>query len=229
MAITAGLVTQLAIELGLDALLVKPRRAIGDMPIAHATIREVHTDELEITTQPVEQGALITDHAFKRPSECIVEIGYSNSPGASTLLGSVASAVTGMIAGVSSLLTGNSESEVRSIYERFLKLQNDREPFDVYTGKRVYANMLVKALSTETTKETENSMVLKVHLQQVILVPTATTSSVSAAPEDQASPSDTTPTSDEGVKQPVDAPDYNNSAGDASIDNPTSSGTEVFT
>lgn len=228
MGFTLTGLAQVGIELGMDALLVKPKRSIGDMPIAHATIREIHTDELEITQQPVEQGAMITDHAFKRPSECIIEVGYSNSPGSSSLLGSLASAVTGTIGGIASLLTGNSESEVNSIYERFLKLQTDREPFDVYTGKRVYANMLVKGLSTETTKETENSLVLKVHLQQIIIVPSATTQSVAAAPEDQESPEDTNPVSDEGVKQPVDAPDYNNSAGDASIDQPVDAGTEVF-
>lgn len=41
-------------------------RSIGGI-IPDVTIEEVHTDELELTQHPVQQGAAITDHAFKKP------------------------------------------------------------------------------------------------------------------------------------------------------------------
>lgn len=209
---------QIGIQLGLDVLLVKPRRGIGDLPIAQATLEEIHHDELEITDQPIEQGASITDHAFKRPAECIIRCGYSNSPGSSTLLGSIAGAVTGTLGGISSLLTGNSESQVKEIYQKFLQLQADRQPFDVYTGKRVYKDMLIKGLSTTTNKETENSLVLTVHLRQIIIVAAAISQSVSADAEDQSDPEDTDPTDDEGTQQLQEADSYNEDAGEASLD-----------
>lgn len=219
---------QLGIELGLDLLIVKPKRQIADMPIAHATIEEVHDDEMEITEQPVEQGAMISDHAFKRPAKVLITVGYSDSPGSSSLIGSVVSAVTGTIGGVSSLLNGNSDSGVKAIYAQFLALQASRVLSDVYTGKRVYQNMLVKGIHTVTDKTTENALVLKVSLQQVLIVTQAVAQVVSADPADQENPEDTAPVSEQGALQPTEAQQYNNSAGDASIDTPTSSGTEVF-
>lgn len=221
-------ILQVGIELGLDAILIKPRRGIGDMPIAQATLEEVHNDELEITDQPVEFGAMITDHAFKRPAECIITVGYSNSPGSSALIGSLVGAVTGTLGGIASLLTGNSVNQVRDVYQKFLELQESRVPFDVYTGKRIYKDMLVKGLKTVTNKELENAMVLVVHLRQIIIVPTATNLAVSADAEDQAQPEDTNPDDDGGVQQLEDAPAYNESAGNASLVDDPETGQEVL-
>lgn len=61
------------------------RRAIGvtgSNPIgiiANITVEERHTDELQITEHPVESGAMITDHTFKRPAEVVVRCAWSNS------------------------------------------------------------------------------------------------------------------------------------------------------
>lgn len=207
---------QIATQIGLDAILVRPKRQIGAFA-ATVTIAEDHSDELEITDQPVEQGASITDHAFKRPAEVTIECGWSNSPGSSSLLGSLASAVTGTIAGVQSLLTGNSVSQVKDIYAKFLALQESRVPMDVYTGKRVYRNMLIKSLSTRTDVNSENSLYLTVRLRQIIIVASATTLSVTADASAQRSPGSTNPTADGGTRQLQPATNYNQGAGDASI------------
>lgn len=41
-------------------------RSIGGI-IPDVTIDEVHTDEIELTQHPVQQGAAITDHKYKKP------------------------------------------------------------------------------------------------------------------------------------------------------------------
>lgn len=66
-------------QVGSDAILVKPKRTFGSF-IADVVLREVHTDTLTVTDQPVEQGASMTDHAFKRPAELTIEMMWSNSP-----------------------------------------------------------------------------------------------------------------------------------------------------
>jgi hypothetical protein len=38
-------------------------------------VSEKHSDTLEITEHPVETGAAISDHAYKRPSEVVMEVG----------------------------------------------------------------------------------------------------------------------------------------------------------
>lgn len=186
-------------SIGLGAVMFRPRR--GFFPfndegealeaiIAQATVEEVHDDELEITDHPIEQGASITDHAYKRPSEVVVRCGWSNSPsssgslisqavGVGAALGGKAGKALGIIASLpgtiqaaSSLLSGNAQDQVRAIYADLLALQVSRIPFDLLTGKRRYANMLFKRLRTVTDPETENALIVEAHCREVLLVST---------------------------------------------------------
>ena len=50
----------------MPALIMPRRRNIGGI-YAQITIEEQHTDEVQITDHPIEQGAPVSDHAFKRP------------------------------------------------------------------------------------------------------------------------------------------------------------------
>lgn len=131
------------------SLVIIRQRNIGGF-VADVTIEERHTDILTVTENPVEQGAAITDHAFKRPAELLVRVGYSNS----------------------SLASGGDPNYVQEMYDQFLTLQASLIPFDVITGKRMYSNMMITDLRTVTTEEWENSMILEVGMREVILVDT---------------------------------------------------------
>lgn len=188
------------LQLGLESILIKPARGIygivsadgAILPdiIANATIEEVHHDDLEITDHPVEQGASITDHAFKRPAEVVLKLGWSNSPvgsssmvnaaigyGAanSTAIRSVANVVEIEQAGVS-LLGGAEPDQLIDTYQKLLQLQISRALFVIYTGKRVYTNMLCKSLATQTDAKTANVLFVTMTCRQVILVNTETVS-----------------------------------------------------
>jgi hypothetical protein len=215
-----------ALQLGVQAILIKPKRSIGPL-VAQVTIQEVHQDTLEITDHPVEMGAVISDHAFKRPAELIITCAWSNSPGgngsnpllsaglaagilglqgansATVLTGAVGGGLGGAIdqtgAGVQALLTGNSPGQVKAIYQKLLKLQEDRIPFDVTTGKRSYKNMLVRSLQVTTDKTSENSLQVVATLRQVILVSTKPLTQ-SAPPEAQRFAGTTNPVTNFGTK-----------------------------
>jgi hypothetical protein len=197
----SGFVKTAAI-LGLQSILIKPERGIFNpalpdgtfLPdiLAHATIEEEHTDNLEITNHPIEQGAAISDHAFKQPAEVRLQLGWSNSPnsadpvglGLSALstLGQTASQVSnalGILAGGVSLisaLSGADQGQMKAIYATLLQLQQRRALFTLYTGKRVYYDMLCKTLSTDSNYESENSLPITMVCQQVIIVSTQTVS-----------------------------------------------------
>lgn len=129
---------------------VRPVRSIGGL-IMDVTIEETHTDELEITEHPVEQGAAVTDHAYLKPCTVTIRAGVSDSG-------------------------GQSAGERRSVeaYEALLKLQGSREPFDLVTGKRVYANMLIRSLTSTTEEGSENALIFTAELRQVLLANVAT-------------------------------------------------------
>lgn len=185
-------------QYALDSILIKPKRLIGKIA-AQVTIEEEHNDELEITDHPVEQGAAISDHAFKRPAELTMRLGWSNSPTVAGLFQGAVAGIGGTVSGVQSLLSGSEVSQVKAIYEQLLALQISRVPFDVYTGKRFYKNMLVRGLSMTTDKDTENSLMVTMRFRQVLIVQTQLVT-ITAAAADQANPSLTAPTSNQGTK-----------------------------
>lgn len=183
-----------AIAGGLVSALFMTRRSIGGI-IPDVTIEEHHTDSLTITDHPVEQGAAITDHAFKNPAEVTMYVAWSN---ASLLLSSVVGG---------SIFSGRL-NDVTDLYGKLLTLQESRVPFDLVTGKRTYNNMLIKQIANTTDKDSENALFLSIHMRQVIIVETST---VFLAPtENQATPADTGPVENTGTQQPI--PSTNQSA-----------------
>lgn len=197
-----GILT-MAAQLGVEAILVKPKRSIGPF-VAQVTISEVHTDELEITDHPVEMGAAVTDHAYMKPSELVVECAWSDSPQNIGLISGLAGAVTGTINGISSILSGAAPNQMRDTYLQLLILQKSRTPFDVFTGKRVYQDMVFKSLVVHTDKTKENVLSVTAHLRQVIIVQTQVLDLNSAPAENQLDPQSTSSLLDKGTKQLAD-------------------------
>lgn len=56
----------------------KAFRSIGPI-IANITESERHHDEIRITDHPIEQGAVVSDHAFKVPAEVTIRCSWSDS------------------------------------------------------------------------------------------------------------------------------------------------------
>jgi hypothetical protein len=44
----------------------------------------------------------------------------------------------------------------------------------IYTGKRVYRNMLIKSLATTTDAKTENSLIIRIGCKQILMAQTQT-------------------------------------------------------
>jgi len=164
--------------------LFSPKRSINSQLGSfhlYVTLQEQHHDELVITDHPVEQGASISDHAYKKPAEVTLTIGWTNSSLSSVL----------------SLQFGNYASYA---YKQLLALQASRVPFDISTGKRKYHNMLFQALSTTTDEKTENSLIVTAHCREIIIVQTTTTTLQPAA--NQSNPAKTAASSNTGTKTP---------------------------
>lgn len=170
-------------------ILLRDGRRLGGI-IPDVVVEEVHNDTLTITDHPVEQGADITDHAYKNPAELSMRIGWSKS---SLNLNGV---IGGLVSG--SLLSGSIRT-LRDVYEELLKLQGSRKTFDVSTGKRLYRNMLIRSLSTTTDATTENALIVTVVLREIIVV---RTKAARLKPQAQANPAKTAPVVERGTVQP---------------------------
>lgn len=169
-----------------DLIDLKPRRTLGIIR-AQAVLEERHTDDLTITEHPVEQGAQITDHAFKRPSEVVLRYGWSKS------------FLAGLLGSVSALQPNLAGGNLDEVYKSLLQLQASRIPFDIVTGKRKYKNMLLKSLAVTTDAGTENALVVTATCVEIILVQTKATTLPPKT--QQKTPKKTAAKENKGVKQ----------------------------
>lgn len=106
------------------------------------TLSEQSTDNLTITDHPVEDGSKISDHAVMQPKVVRINFAYGANLGES----------------------------LNDMYEKVLKLQSDKQPFDIVTGKRKYKNMLIESISNTTDSNSENCLNLEISCREVIIV-----------------------------------------------------------
>ena len=109
------------------------------------TIEEQHQDQYVITDHPVEgdgtaSGTVVSDHAYKLPSEVIVTYAWAPS---------------------GPLNSESSPTFLNDLYAQILAIGDTFTLFSVYTGKRVYDNMLIGSVTTTTDKETENILLIE--------------------------------------------------------------------
>jgi hypothetical protein len=169
-----------------EPVLIQPRRSIGGL-YPDVVVEESNEDALQITEHPVEQGAAVNDHAFKKPETVTIRGGVSDSsPGA-------------------------GEAAARTFYEKLLELQKKREPFDIVTGKRLHKNMLLESLSVMTDVSSENCLLFTAECREVIIVKTQ----VASVPprKNHANAAKTGATSDKGQKQARSRDSMLNAAG----------------
>lgn len=132
-----------------------------DLMVPDVVVSERHSDRLQITDHPVETGASVNDHAYKLPSEVVMECGFA---GGGSLLDFADTTGLGM----------RALQSPKETYEQLLKLQASRQPMDVITGKRTYSNMLISGIEVITDHTTENVLRATLTLREVII--TCTTS-----------------------------------------------------
>ncbi|VXB25326.1 putative bacteriophage protein [Burkholderia sp. 8Y] len=215
-----------AAQIGIQSVAIKPTRGFKSsdnlpqsMFFSQVTFEEVHSDEMEVTEHPVEQGTSISDHAFARPSEVIVTVGWSNSSSdtsaMSQVLGAAATAspLLRKIVGAAQLVSGIATAvspgpQISAIgYSVLLKAYRDRRLYNVYTGKQVYKNMLIRSLSTSTDASSENNLIVRIVFRQMLLAQTQTVTVPDSS--NMSNPASTASPQDAGVTQPVPAPNIN--------------------
>jgi hypothetical protein len=127
------------------SLFATKSRKIADLAL-QVVLSETTNDTLTITRQPVQQGASITDHAYKEPTTLSMAINLKDN-------------------------IGESLSE---IYTDLLELQESREPITVSTPKRIYSSMLISSIGLTTDARTENVLAINISFAQIIIVPVST-------------------------------------------------------
>lgn len=170
-----------AVTLGLAAVgqytgvaAFRSNRRIADFT-AYLTIEESGEDELEICEHPVQDGAEITDHAYKKAPILNVTISFSQA---------------------------ETFTPLDETYSAMLELQESRIPFDVVTGKRKYESMLFKSIRVTTDKMTDNVLAVQAVLKHIKIVQVVKTTVPPRAK--QSNPAKTGATTKAGTKKAQD-------------------------
>lgn len=167
---------------------LKPLRALGKIT-PDLVIEESHFDSTVVTEHPVEKGAAISDHAFKRPAEVVILCGWSqSSPSNSNLL--INNPIGEFVRGT---------EYIQEAYKVLRSYQDAREPMEVFTGKRKYDNMIIVGLQTTTDSRSEYILLVYVRLREVLIVETAAATLPPRA--QQRIPQATQPPVNQGQKQ----------------------------
>jgi len=159
--------------------------------IADAVVDERWDDELVITEHPVAEGATISDHAYKLPVK--LDLTYAWSAGSPQNI--------------------QQDSDfLKNLYNQLLGLQTSRTLCQVFTGKRFYQNMIIRSVTQTTDKDTENSLVVRLTMQEIIIVSVQFGTATSTPASVQQEPQNTAPIVPQGNQILGDAPTFNSSA-----------------
>ena len=207
----AGIGQQALTASGLMPAWIRAGRKIGTI-IPDVTIEENHSDRLTVTQHPIADGTQIADHAYKMPATVTMRLGFSNSNVVGAAVqgfmsgGGFSDIGGGLLGAGKGLLSSFSEQRCIHIYDQLRLLQFDQDawdagqvalrPFELTTGKRVYPNMVITELQVRTDHTSEYSLMIEVHMQEVRIVTTSSTTQPSqenqAAPQKTQSPTDQT-------------------------------------
>lgn len=134
----------------------------GDAIIPDVVISEMHSDQVTVTNHPVDTGADLSDHAIIQPTTVTCTFAWSDSSRA------INSALDG------SILQGLETT--KDVYEKLLALMRARQPLRLSTGKRAYENVIITALKTTSSVETESSAIIEITFQEVFMAQAQTVS-----------------------------------------------------
>lgn len=157
----------------LEALVLNRNRQIAGI-IPDVVISEEHEDEVVVTRHPVDTGANVSDHAYRQPAVINCQFGWTDS---SRLLNSVLDF---------SIFKGLTTT--KDVYEALLELLNQRVPFELSTGKRVYPKVILTKLKTTSTADSESALIVDATFEEII---TATATEVTLAEINQKNPQKT--------------------------------------
>jgi hypothetical protein len=132
------------------------------------SLSEDHVSTCEVTENPVEIGADVTDHVQEKPDTLTIEGLVSDTP--IRLLGNT---------------FGVSDNRARKTYDILREIKSAKKPITVVTGLRQYTNMILRSLTVPRNAETGQALKFTAEFVEVRLVESETIAVELAAKKNQ--------------------------------------------
>lgn len=146
---------------------IGPKLRIAEFDV-EVCLSEEHSQPLQVTTNPVEEGVDISDHVQILPETLIIKGMVSNTP-------------VRFLSGLRSLIDlanfdgeGNFEGENRAFqaYSLLSDIRNEREVVEIQTGFQFFENMMLTNLQRTRDKDSGNALFFTATFQEVVIVQT---------------------------------------------------------
>lgn len=153
-------------------------RSIGGSFSFDATVLERHGSKLTITDNPVETGAVVSDHAYLEPATLEV---HGRVSSVVTRLQGGGGTAQAVLATLAPKLKHNigigwvDQHRPASAFDLLQRLQQARVPFTIQTGLKLYRNMLLEDLQVSQETANKSAPEFFCTFREVKLVSTQTT------------------------------------------------------
>lgn len=173
-----------------ENLFIRTRNSLAGVEL-DGVLSEDHDNEIDVTDNPVQLGADITDNAIIIPKRLIIEAMLTDTPLGAAAFGELIDNVTGLF-GTS---TAQNLTRTQAGYQQLIDIMNLRELITVQTKLVSYSNMIITNIRTKQDKTYTNSALLEIRIREIIitetqLVPVSRDNLEPGPTEEQASPPD---------------------------------------
>lgn len=157
-------------------IFIKTERKISEVKNGEAKVKTVsfdayleesHTSTIEVSNNPVELGAEVSDHAIIIPKVIRIVIAVSDTPMGFEALTAIAGNVQRLFAEKGTKLTRSQQA-----YRDLIAMQESRVLLEVQTGLKLYKNMLITNIQVGQDKDSSRSVEMVVDMQELIIVET---------------------------------------------------------
>lgn len=145
--------------------------------VIDASVTEDHDFECDITENPVEEGAEITDHVQLKAASLSIQGVISDAPLGFAIIGNIQN----LIRSVTTLFGKTSRSI--DAFNQMLELRRKRIPFTVTTGLKKYDNMVFAKLNVNRTASTSDAIHFTATLKEIRIAKSQTASNPPMKPD----------------------------------------------
>jgi len=147
-----------------ENIFIRVPNKIGSITL-DAVIEESHGSPVRLTTNPVEEGVDITDHAIIEPKTLSMRAVVSDNPLGIAAFTKIVDDITGLFG------SSTSENNTRSnqAYSALVTLQEARQPLEIITSLLVYTDMFITDINTIRDKDTSKIVFMDITFEEVLI------------------------------------------------------------
>jgi len=154
--------------MSLGNLFIRRDRLLGDIQL-DAVINESYSMPVEVTQNPVELGANISDHKRVLPAIYTIEAVVTNTPIGLAGFTGVIGRITDEVSNLFGDSTGTGSTRLNLAFSSLEKLREDTETLTLQTGLREFENMVMVGLDINQDKTTSKALFFTAVFNEVIM------------------------------------------------------------